>query len=79
MNARVQKWGNSLAVRIPKSVASEAGLKQGAPVEISVDGGRVIVAPRRDSYVLKDLVAGITAENRHDAADFGKPFGRETW
>lgn len=79
MNATIQKWGNSLALRIPKSIANEIELEQGDRVEIEVAGGALAVRPGRPRYRLADLVRGITKKNRHDETDWGKAKGREIW
>ena len=77
MKAKVQKWGNSLAVRIPKPVALEVGLRADADVEMSVQQGSLVLAPTRREYTLEELVRGITPKNRHEETDFGPPVGRE--
>jgi antitoxin MazE len=80
MTARIQKWGNSLAVRIPKAFAVEAGLAANSLVEIRLVEGRVVLLPvtsRR--YALDDLLAGITDENLHQEVDSGPRMGNEAW
>lgn len=77
MRAKIQKWGNSLAVRIPKPVALEVGLRADADIEMSVQEGSLVLAPTRRQYTLDELVAGITRKNRHEEVDFGPPVGRE--
>src|SRR5687767_1008983 len=58
MKTRIQKWGNSLALRIPKSFAAEAQLKEGAPVELSLVDGRLVVSPvREEAVTLEQLLA----------------------
>ena len=80
MHSRVQKWGNSLAVRIPKAFAVEVGLTPDAAVEVTVLKGSVVVSPvRAPSYSLEDLLAKVTARNRHSETDFGARVGREVW
>jgi len=79
MNATVQKWGNSLALRIPKSIANEIELEQGDSVEMEVADGVLAVRPGRPRYRLADLVRGITKKNRQDETDWGKAKGREIW
>lgn len=77
MRAKVQRWGNSLAVRIPKPVAQEVGMTADLEVEMSIKSGTLVLAPTRRLYTLEELVKGITAKNRHDEIDFGPPVGRE--
>ena len=79
MRARVSRWGNSLAIRIPAAVTQEVQLDNGSMVELSVEQGRLLVTPVRQAYRLEDLVGGITDENRHDETDWGAPVGNETW
>jgi antitoxin MazE len=80
MVTKIQKWGNSLGLRIPKSFAKDAGVAEGSPVDISVDGNRLIVQPVHPSkYELKDLVSQIRENNRHDEIPTGDPVGREVW
>jgi len=78
MRTQVQKWGNSLGLRIPKSFATEVGLNQGSPVELSLTGGRLVVEPIVDGEeTLDDLLAQVTDENLHGEVDFGPPVGKE--
>lgn len=80
MRRRVQKWGNSLGLRIPKGLAMATGLVPGSQVDLSVDDGRLVVAPVAvASYGLEDLVAGITKANVHDIEEFGATLGNEVW
>ena len=80
MHSRVQKWGNSLAVRIPKPFAQEVGLERDAEVEISVDDGNIVISPRSvHAYRLADLLAGVTKRNLHGEVDAGPAVGHEAW
>jgi antitoxin MazE len=64
MKARIQKWGNSLALRIPKSFAEEAGLHEDASVELSLADGTLVVRPLQSQpLILEELLRGITDEN----------------
>ena len=78
MDAVIRKWGNSLAIRLPVSVMSEARLSLEQPVSITAQEGRIIIEPaQRVEYSLGALVAGITAKNLHDEVSFGAPVGNE--
>ena len=79
MKSHISKWGNSLALRIPKALSSELELEEGAEVEISVQNGSIIIKPVSSNYHLDDLVRGITPENRHTETDWGAPRGSEVW
>lgn len=80
MQTKIQKWGNSLGLRIPRSFAKEAGVEAGSEVDLSLRNGDLVVKPaRRKRYRLKDLVRKITPRNLHDEVDTGRPVGREVW
>jgi antitoxin MazE len=76
---QVSKWGNSLGLRLPKSVAREAQLDDGDAVDVSVANGAIVIRPSRPRYSLHELVRRITPKNRHDESDWGGPFGDEVW
>jgi antitoxin MazE len=76
---QIAKWGNSLGLRLPKSVAREAQLGEGDTVDVSVKNGAIVIQPSRPRYALEDLVAKITARNRHVESDWGAPVGHEAW
>lgn len=78
MNARIQKWGNSLAIRIPKALADETRLTAGADVDLSLVEGKLVISARK-RYALAELVDGITEANRHAEVDTGEAVGREAW
>ena len=80
MQARVQKWGNSLAVRIPKTFASQSHLEQNSVVEMSVEDGRIVLLPVAKAEVtLEELLEGVTAKNLHRETETGAAVGREIW
>jgi antitoxin MazE len=80
MRARVQKWGNSLALRIPRSFAEEAGISEGCTIDMSLEDGVILVrAVREGPWKLDELVAEITDENLHDEWDSGSGAGGEAW
>jgi antitoxin MazE len=79
MRAKAQRWGNSLAVRIPKAIAEQAGVREQDELELEVVAKVIRMRPRRRALVLDDLLRGITPENLHAETDFGKPKGREAW
>ena len=83
MKTRAQKWGNSLAVRVPSDVAQEIGLHPDDVLEIEVVKGKIVLTPasRRTParYDLGALVKRINPRNRYREIDFGKPQGRENW
>jgi antitoxin MazE len=76
---QLSRWGNSLGLRLPKSVAREAQLDEGDTVQVSVDNGAIVIRPSRPRYSLDELVRGITPKNRHGEIDWGGPLGDEVW
>ena len=80
MKTKVQMWGNSLAVRIPRPFADEIGLESGTPVELTIAENRLIIYPATgNTFSLEELLEAITPENKHDEVDTGAPVGREVW
>lgn len=80
MKLKVQKWGNSLALRIPKALAIEANVASGSTVEMSLSNGELKIKLVEDQeYTLDELLSGITGENIHDEVSTGIPQGKESW
>jgi antitoxin MazE len=80
MITKLQKWGNSLGLRIPKSFAAEAQVEAGSTVDISVEDGGLVIRPvRRKKYVLNELLRRVSSRNLHDEIVTGEPVGREVW
>ena len=79
MKSKVQKWGNSLALRIPKSFAEEAHVRDGSDVELQLRDGSLVVVPIHHQPTLKSLLARVTPENSHRETDTGSTEGNEAW
>ena len=79
MRTKIQKWGNSLAVRIPKPFAEDTGLAAGSDVNVVVREGSVVVTPIRSKSSLSALLRRVTETNRHDEIETGEPTGKEAW
>ncbi|MBA3961049.1 MAG: AbrB/MazE/SpoVT family DNA-binding domain-containing protein [Chthoniobacterales bacterium] len=80
MTTVLQKWGNSLALRIPRAYAEEMSVGEGQPVDVRVTRGRLVIAPiTSKTYQLADLVVRITKKNRHAETEIDQPTGREAW
>jgi len=80
MHSKIQKWGNSLGLRIPRTLAAEAQIEEGSSVDLSVKNGTLLVRsvqPRR--YVLRELLKGVTSRNLHHEVPTGEAVGREIW
>ncbi len=80
MRTRVQKWGNSLAVRIPKPFANEIGLEQDSPVEVLMLDGKLVLLPIKETALsLDQLIEKVTEDNLHHEVDSGPVMGNEVW
>lgn len=80
MQTKIQKWGNSLAIRIPRTFVKEAHVAYGTTVDLSMDDGKIVIAPVTDpEFHLDDLLSGITDDNTHREIDTGNPVGKEVW
>jgi antitoxin MazE len=78
MTTKIQKWGNSLAIRLPKAFAEQTGIENGSDVRISIQDGKIILVPIKDSeLLLETLLEQITESTLHDGIDFGMPIGKE--
>jgi len=80
MLTKIQKWGNSLALRIPKAFANDAQLENDTVVEILLEDGQIIIKPiAKPQWTLEQLLSGITSDNIHGEADTGNAIGKEIW
>jgi antitoxin MazE len=79
MVTTVQRWGNSLAIRIPKPFALETDLRENSEVDITLDGDRIVVSPARKDWRLAELVKQIKPGNLHREVRWGPKAGREAW
>ncbi len=80
MKSRIQRWGNSLALRIPKSFAMEAHLEQDSLVEVTLVDGKLVVVPVAEPELSLDrLLAGVTEQNLHREVETGPATGNEVW
>jgi antitoxin MazE len=80
MKTRVQKWGNSLGVRIPKSFAGEIGIGRNSSIQMMIEEGAIMIVPEREAaWTLDALLAGVTDDNKPSEWDTGGPEGDEPW
>lgn len=80
MRSQLTRWGNSVALRVPKRILEEARLSEGDAIELTVTKPGVIslrAAPKK--LTLESLLAEVTEENLHKATDWGRPVGKEVW
>jgi antitoxin MazE len=80
MQAKIQNWGNSLGVRIPRGLAEEVGLGAGNEVSLSAKDGELVLRPSVPSRLrLEDLLADVTPENIHTSIETGDAVGAEAF
>ena len=81
METKIQKWGNSLALRIPKALADETGLKLNSKVNLTMKKGKLVIEPVKEEndYMLEELLSQVNDSNIHREYDFGSPSGKESW
>ena len=80
MRTKVQKWGNSLAIRVPRPFAEELGLRQDSDVDLLLAQHELVIKPVAvPRYTLRDLLASVTDDNLHDEVESGGPVGSEVW
>ena len=77
MKTVVQKWGNSLGIRIPSLYVKEFALQNGSSVEINKEEGKIVIVPKK--ITLESLVSKITEENIQESIETGKSVGKEEW
>lgn len=74
---QVQKWGNSLGIRIPKAIAKKVGLEEGTEIDFDIEDDKIII--KRKSITLNELLLKITPDNIHNEVSTGDAQGRESW
>jgi antitoxin MazE len=80
MQTKIQKWGNSLGLRIPRSFAAEAQVEEGTTVDLSVEDGRLLIRPLRvRRYFLTGLLRKVSRRNLHREVPTGRAVGHEAW
>ncbi len=78
MNVAVKKWGNSLAIRIPKDIVQSLSMDTEMIVEMNIEEGRLVIEPKKET-TLDSLVSQMTPENLHSELDAGERVGNEEW
>lgn len=77
MQTVVQKWGNSLGLRIPSLWAKDNNVRSGSKIEVIVEKGKITILPQKKS--LDDMLAMVTPENIHSEVSIGNAVGKEEW
>lgn len=79
MQTSIAKWGNSLALRLPRHVVEGANLWEGASVVVEVQDGSLVITPARKKFKLSELLAQMKDSDRHEETDWGPKQGEEEW
>jgi antitoxin MazE len=80
MISRILKWGNSLAVRIPKAFADELNVAENASIQMMLEEDAIRIAPVREKeWTLGALLAGVRDDNIHEEWETDRPVGKEEW
>ena len=80
MRIKIQKWGNSLALRIPKAFAFQSKIREDEYVNLTLEKNKIVIEPfKEEKYSLNKLVSGINKSNLHPEIDFGQHEGMEHW
>ena len=79
METKIQKWGNSLGVRLPKALAQAQQLAAGRAVRVSAVDDKIIIEPQRTKQSLSALLTHINAQNLHTETDYSDAQGNEVW
>lgn len=79
MRTKVQKWGNSLAIRIPRGFAEQLGVQQDSEVDLALEKDGLVIKPTGNQQSLAKLLSRVTDENIHRELETGEPVGREVW
>ncbi|HKL33312.1 MAG TPA: AbrB/MazE/SpoVT family DNA-binding domain-containing protein [Tangfeifania sp.] len=80
MRAKIQKWGNSLALRIPKGYAQDAKLENNSEVDIHLEDKQIVIKPVvLQNKSLEELLAGVNKSNIHNEVKTGSAQGNEIW
>lgn len=79
MKTKVKKWGNSYAIRLPKSITDELMILEDSPMTVEKEGDKIILKKLSKEEELEELLSQITPENKHEEVDWGPPRGNEFW
>ncbi len=81
MTTKLQKWGNSSGIRIPKQMLTNLNFKEGTVLSLTETPEGILIKSAKPRYYfdIKDLVKGMNKKNRHELIDWGKPVGEEVW
>jgi antitoxin MazE len=79
MAVTLQRWGNSLGIRLPRPLLDQLGLGEGAQLDVRLDGDKLVLARASRRPRMSELLEGMTPEDRPEEVDWGPPVGKEDW
>ena len=80
MEIKVKKWGNSLGIRIPKSLSTQAGIAEGSSIDMNIEGDKITITPKhKNEYSIDELISRISENNVHYEIRTDGPVGHEIW
>jgi antitoxin MazE len=79
MKSIVRKWGNSLAVRIPRRVAEHVGIEEGTELELLEERGAILIKPTSTRISLRKILRAVRADNLHGEISTGRRTDKEVW
>lgn len=79
MKTKIQKWGNSLGVRLPKSIAEQKSLREGLGVSVVLKNNQIVIEPEDEAHSLASLLLEINSHNLHTETEWSDARGNEVW
>jgi antitoxin MazE len=79
MKTKIQKWGNSLGVRLPKSIAEQKSLKEGLGVSVVIKNDQIVIEPAQEDVTLESLLTDVSVDNLHNETEWSDARGKEVW
>lgn len=79
MKTKIQKWGNSLGVRLPKNITEQKALKEGLGVSVVIKNDQIVIEPVEDELSLESMMSKVSVDNIHDETDWKEVRGNEIW
>ena len=79
MKTKIQKWGNSLGVRLPKNITEQKSLRDGCGVNVVLKDDQIVIEPVKEDITLDSLLSDVSAGNLHSETDWDSAQGNEVW
>ncbi|MFT5037205.1 MAG: antitoxin MazE [Candidatus Azotimanducaceae bacterium] len=79
MKTKIQKWGNSLGVRLPKNITEQKSLREGAGVSVLLKNNQIVIEPVEEDVSLESLLSMVSEDNVHEEIEWSDVRGNEVW